>query len=305
MMMILELEKKKMEETRKKQLMMSLMISSIFISIFFPFGNAANFVLIHGSCHGGWSWYKLVALIRSSSSATGGDHHHKVTALDLAASGIDPKQVDDIPSISDYFKPLRDFMVALPLHERVIMVGHSFGGLAISQAMETFPHKISVAVFVAALMPGPTLNISTLNQEVQSFRRQTSLLDSHYTYGNGKNNPPKAFIFGPQYLAADVYQLSPTEDLGLATILMRPLRLYTEEDMSKELRLSSKKYGSVRRVFILSDKDRVGKKDFQRWMIKKNPPDEVKEVACSDHMVMMSKPAELWALLQDIAEKYS
>ncbi|KAL4275900.1 hypothetical protein AHAS_Ahas20G0153400 [Arachis hypogaea] len=33
--------------------------------------------------------------------------------------------------------------------------------------MEHFPHKISVAVFVAALMPGPMLNISTINQEDQ------------------------------------------------------------------------------------------------------------------------------------------
>ena len=45
-------------------------------------------------------------------------------------------------------------MVALPSHERVILVSHSLGGMAISQAMEYFPSKISVAVFVTALMPG-------------------------------------------------------------------------------------------------------------------------------------------------------
>ena len=56
-------------------------------------------------------------------------------------------------------------MVALPSHERVILVSHSLGGMAISQAMEYFPSKISVAIFVT-LMPGPTLNISTLNQIV-------------------------------------------------------------------------------------------------------------------------------------------
>ena len=57
-------------------------------------------------------------------------------------------------------------MEALPSHERVILVGHNFGGLAISQAMEYFPSKIYVAVFVTALMPRPTPNISTLNQMV-------------------------------------------------------------------------------------------------------------------------------------------
>ena len=57
-------------------------------------------------------------------------------------------------------------MEALPLHERVILVSHNFGGLAISQAMEYFPSKIYVAIFVTALMPRPTPNISTLNQMV-------------------------------------------------------------------------------------------------------------------------------------------
>lgn len=121
---------------------------------------AANkhFVLVHGSCLGAWSWYKLVALLRSSG--------HHVTALDLAASGVNPMQPNDLQSISDYFRPLRDFFAALPPHEKVILVGHSLGGLPISQAMEYFPTKISVAVFLTALMPGPALNISTLNQEV-------------------------------------------------------------------------------------------------------------------------------------------
>ena len=57
-------------------------------------------------------------------------------------------------------------MEALPSHERVILVGHNFGGLAISQAMEYFPSKIYVAVFVTGLMARPTPNISTLNQMV-------------------------------------------------------------------------------------------------------------------------------------------
>lgn len=132
-----------------------------------------HFVLVHGSCHGAWSWYKIVTLIRSSG--------HNVTALDLAASGVDPQQANDLQSISDYFKPLRDFMEALPQHERVILVGHSLGGLAISQAMERFPSKISVAVFVAALMPGPNLNISTLQQEVLSCN--ITLANSFILYG--------------------------------------------------------------------------------------------------------------------------
>ena len=120
-----------------------------------------HFVLIHGSCHGAWSWYKIAALLKSSG--------HKVTALDLAASGINPTQVGDLRSVSEYFQPLTDFMESLPVGERAVLVGHSMGGLAISQAMENFPEKISVAVFVTASMPGPTLNISTLAEVLDTY----------------------------------------------------------------------------------------------------------------------------------------
>ncbi|PHT97625.1 Polyneuridine-aldehyde esterase [Capsicum chinense] len=75
-------------------------------------------------------------------------------------------KVPEIPHLSDYFSPLMEFMDSLPAHVKVILVGHSFGGLAISKAMETFTEKISVAVFVTGDMPGPTLNTTTLLTKV-------------------------------------------------------------------------------------------------------------------------------------------
>ncbi|CAK9150813.1 unnamed protein product [Ilex paraguariensis] len=253
-----------------------------------------HFVLVHGACHGAWSWYRLVPLLRSLG--------HTVTAFDLAASGIDPRQLKDIPSVSDYIGPLSDFMAALPRHQKVVLVGHSLGGWALSRAMERFPEKISVAVFISALTPGPTLNISTLEQE--RMRRQGPPLDIRYTYGNGPNNPPTALLFGPLFSATNLYQLSPIEDLTLATTLLRPIRLYSNEDLSKELMLTSEKYGLVNRVFIMASEDQVIKMDFQKWMIERNPPTEVRKIIGSDHMVMMGKPIELSVHLQDIAEKY-
>lgn len=152
-------------------------------------------------------------------------------------------------------------------------------------------------------MPGPTLNVSTLTRE--SLGRQGPQLDSRFTYDEGPNNPPTTFIFGPTYLSKDVYQLSPKKDLTLATMLVRPIYLYREEDMSKEIVLTTRQYGSVRRVYIRPDQDKVTKPDVERWMIEKNPPERVEEIRGSDHMVMMSKPVELSMLLEVIAEKCS
>ena len=81
--------------------------------------------------------------------------------------------------------------------------------------------------------------------------------------------------------------------------------MFSDEDLSKQLMLSAKKYGSVKRFYIIAEKDQVIKRDYQLWMIERNPPNDVVEIKGSDHMVMMSKTIELWAHLQGIAEKYS
>ncbi|XP_062107584.1 methyl jasmonate esterase 1-like [Humulus lupulus] len=256
-----------------------------------------HFVLVHGSCHGAWSWYKLVALIKSSG--------HKVTALDLASSGVDPRRANEVRFMSDYFRPLMDFMAGLRLreNERVVMVGHSLGGLTISKAMEDFPSMIDVAIFLTALMPGPSLNVSTLYQE--SLKITDDQMDNNYIYDNGPNNPPTAFIFGQSFLASKVYQRSSYEDLELAIMLMRPLPLFNDENMSKELVLSEDKYGSVDRVYIISENDKVMNKDVERWMLKNNQPNHVVTIKGSDHMVMMSNSISLWSHLQNITKEYN
>ena len=118
------------------------------------------FVLVHGACHGAWCWYKVATLLKSRG--------HKVTALDMAASGIHPKQANDLRSFSDYNEPLIEFMGRVPPEERVILVGHSMGGLCISVATQKFPEKISVAVYATALMPGPNLNSLAVYEEVRT-----------------------------------------------------------------------------------------------------------------------------------------
>ncbi|CAK9153122.1 unnamed protein product [Ilex paraguariensis] len=253
-MSTLEQETKKMKE--RKKLLVFIYVLIFLFQVVNPTNSerpwpqakakSKHFVLVHGACHGAWSWYRVVPLLRSLG--------HTVTALDLAASGIDPRQLNDIPSVSDYIGPLSDFMAALPRHQKVVLVGHSLGGWALSRAMERFSEKISVAIFVTAGTPGPTLNISTLEQEwIKRFGPQ---LDNHYTYGDGPNKPPTALLLGPLFLAARLYQLSPIEDLTLATTLLRPRRLYSDKDLSKEL--------------MLTNENMVRLTEFLSWLVKIN-----------------------------------
>ncbi|KAI3843163.1 hypothetical protein MKX03_026953 [Papaver bracteatum] len=252
-----------------------------------------HFVLVHGACHGAWSWYKLTPLLKSAG--------HRVTVLDMAGAGINPKQVIDVQSFSDYVQPLMDFMehslpsgISIKQEEKVILVGHSMGGLVISKAMETFPEKISVAVFLTALMPNMLQEFKFADVFKEGCRG-----DAVYTYDEGA----KTFVFGPSYISSNLYDLCSPEDATLATMLVRPIRVFSNEHMSEELAMSKQKYGSVKRVYIIAELDKTLTRDFQCLAIEKDPVDEVKEIIGSDHMVMMSKPQELFACLQEIAEE--
>ncbi|CAL9026872.1 unnamed protein product [Prunus brigantina] len=254
-----------------------------------PEAQKKHFVLVHGAGHGAWCWYKLSALLTSAG--------HQVTALDLAASGDNPKQINQVHCFADYVEPLIEFMESLPSDERVFLVGHSMGGASISIAMERFPEKISAAVFATALMPGPTISYLTVFEEASS---RLEFMDSQYRFDKGINNPPTSAIFGPQRLTSVSYQLSPPEDLALALSSLRFFPLFDEE-----IKLTKEKYGLVRRVYIVCDQDLAIGEDVQRWMIKENPPHEVKVINGSDHMPMFSKPQEFFSTLQEISEKYS
>lgn len=119
-----------------------------------------HFVLIHGAGHGAWCWYKLATLLTAAG--------HNVTALDLPGSGINLTEVQQIRSIADYSEPLIKLMESLPPQDRVILVGHSLGGLPLSLVMERFPSKIAAAVFATADMPGLNLSLATISEEVNS-----------------------------------------------------------------------------------------------------------------------------------------
>ncbi|PIA52362.1 hypothetical protein AQUCO_01000315v1 [Aquilegia coerulea] len=192
--------------------------------------------------HGAWSWYKVATLLKSAG--------HRVTALDLCASGIHPKQLHDIKSLYDYVQPLMDFMDSLPLKERVILVGHSFGGVAISLAMENFSSKIDLAVFVTAVMPNYTSPPGTIIQELLKKSTVESLLDCEFSFDQGMENPPTSLLFGPDYRETKMYKCCQPEDVMLAQFLIRPAKLFIEDLMNDTL-LTKEKYGSVKRVYVV------------------------------------------------------
>lgn len=78
---------------------------------------------------------------------------HCVTAIDLSASGVNTKSLLEIRTLHDYTEPLMEFMAAMTANEKVVLVGHSYGGYCLALAMDHYPEKVALATFVTAIMP--------------------------------------------------------------------------------------------------------------------------------------------------------
>ncbi|KAG6482607.1 methylesterase 1-like [Zingiber officinale] len=255
-----------------------------------------HIVFVHGVSHGAWCWYKLISLLRSAG--------HRVTALDLAASGIDERRFSDLRNFADYNQPLIDLLAALPQGDRVVLVGHSLGGLNIAFAMDRFPHKVAVGVFVTAFLPDTVHPPSFVYNKVHLEDPTLPLwLDTQFGTVGDKENGPLSMVFGPKFVSL-LYNRSPPEDFALAMTLLRPSSLFAKE-LESSSPLSASGYGSVAKVFVVCEKDEVLQASFQRWMIENNPVNEVRVIEEADHMAMMSTPEKLSQFISEIADKYA
>ena len=261
-------------------------------------GGGDHFILVHGLGHGAWCWYKLVPMLRAAG--------HRVTALDMAASGVHPARMDEVPSFEDYSRPLLDAVAAAPAGERLVLVGHSLGGLNIALAMERLPRKVAAAVFLDACMPCVGRHMGVTMEE---FSRRTTpdfFMDSERMVLETSEGPRPALVFGPKLLAAKLYDRSSAEDLTLATMLVRPGRQFVDDPMVKdETLLTDANYGSVKKVYVVAMEDAVFSEEMQRWMVDLSPGTETEEIAGADHMAMFSKPRELCDVLLRIASKHA
>ena len=62
------------------------------------------------------------------------------------------KAIQDVHTVYEYTEPLLDFLASLPPNEKVVLVGHSLGGLNLALAMDKYPEKVAVGVFMATFM---------------------------------------------------------------------------------------------------------------------------------------------------------
>jgi pimeloyl-ACP methyl ester carboxylesterase len=124
------------------------------------------FVLVHGAWHGAWCYAPLAAALaaRGHLSIARDLPAHGLNArfpasylkrpLDKEAFASEPSPVANT-TLDDYASQVMqaiDDAYSLG-HGKVIVVGHSMGGIAITAAAEQMPEKIAKIVYLSAFMP--------------------------------------------------------------------------------------------------------------------------------------------------------
>ncbi|KAM3211544.1 hypothetical protein ACQJBY_064980 [Aegilops geniculata] len=248
-------------------------------------------VLVHGEGFGAWCWYKTISLLEEAGLDP--------VALDLTGSGIDHTDTNCIATLEEYSKPLIDYLSKLPENEKVVLVGHSCGGASVSYALEHCPKKISKAVFLTATMVKDSQRpFDVFSEELASA--DVFLQESQYLlYGNGKDKPPTGLRFDKQQIKGLYFNQSPSKDIALATVSMRPIPL---APIMEKLSLTAEKYGSIRRYFIQTLDDRMLSPDVQEKLVRESPPDGIFKIKGGDHCPFFSKPQSLHKILLEIVQ---
>jgi pimeloyl-ACP methyl ester carboxylesterase len=101
-----------------------------------------TFVLIHGAFCESWYWRKVIPLLEKAG--------HRVIALDLPGHGKNKKAAADEITLQTYTDYVAGVLDKQP--EPVILVGHSMGGIVISQTAEYRPDKIKKLVYLCAFL---------------------------------------------------------------------------------------------------------------------------------------------------------
>lgn len=98
-----------------------------------------NFVLLHGAFHGAWCWREVAAILSS--------HGHRVTTPTQTGLGERRHLLSPSVSIDTFINDLVEHIRYAEISDAVL-VGHSFGGIAITGAADRIPNRIRQLIYL-------------------------------------------------------------------------------------------------------------------------------------------------------------
>jgi pimeloyl-ACP methyl ester carboxylesterase len=226
----------------------------------------ATFVLVHGAWHGAWCWHKLTPLLEAEG--------HRVEAIDLPGHGEDRSPVSEMTLEGNASRIVERIDA---VGEPVILLGHSMGGMSVTQAAEHVPDRISKLVYLAAFLPGDG---QALPELAAGDQVQANLI---------VNEAEGTLLVAEHALKDCFYGQCSDEDIAFAKSRLGPESLAA---MLAPVHITEERAGRVPRAYIECLRDGAIVIDTQRSMQAARPCETVLQID-TDHSPFFSRPQEL------------
>jgi pimeloyl-ACP methyl ester carboxylesterase len=239
----------------------------------------AHFVLVHGAFGGAWCWEPVIGPLEAAG--------HTVDTLDLPGSGDDQTPVADV-TLEACARRVCSVLAAGPVP--AVLVGHSMGGVIITQAAADCPERIASLVFVCAFMPsdGQSLLDLTRLPEGKDDMIQANLVV--------EGDPPVA-VLSAEATAEAIYNGCTREQVSSAVAKRRPQPV---APFATPVRVDDAALASIPRSYVLTTRDQSIPPALQRRMIGEHPCERVFELD-ADHAPYLSATDELVSALLDVS----
>jgi len=237
-------------------------------------------VLVHGAWESGDIWSELIPLL----------HSNNVAAPVLLGHGGDKFTDPSTITLADYVAQVE--RVVQNLTRPVMLVGHSFGGITVSQVAENIPENIRVLVYIAAFLPQDKDSLQTL-AGLDTDSELPPFIQFSQFYNNLTAGAENIFLGG-----CDVNQTliqATTNDL-----LMEREPLIPQAD-----RVSlTEKFANLPKFYISTALDKAVSPKFQMWMVDRVGVNQVLTLQ-SGHLPMICDTQDLANDLNALISAYS
>lgn len=237
---------------------------------------AFTFVLVHGHWHGAWAWSKVVPLLQQRG-------HHVLTPelpSDRQGFGAAANARAVLAEIEAHA------LVTNETPSRIILVGHSAGGLTIPLVARQ--HQVMHMIFLAAVLPLPQVSLA------EQFRAEPGSEVAGFTWWNR----PDGLLEMPADVARrHFFHDCPT---GTAEEAIEKLRLQTSTTIDEPSPLT--RWPDTSADYIVCLRDRVLDPAWQRRLAIERLGATPAEID-SGHSPALSSPHDLTELLIELATR--
>ncbi|MEO1289005.1 MAG: alpha/beta fold hydrolase [Chloroflexota bacterium] len=260
-------------------LAMALMIIGI-INISAQEDSSSVYVLVHGAFQDEAGWDSIVTTLEDAGEI--------VITVQSPGRGDDPTPAHE-QSLIGYRDNVIDVISAQS--QPVILVGHSFGGIVISEVAEAIPEQIETLVYLAAYLP-------------QSGDSLLSL--SEYEHNSVLGEPGNLIVSDDSTVASintDIFASAfcPDCDEEQAEFVSESQVDEPLIPLATPVNLTDDNFGSVEKVYILTAEDIVVSPQLQVFMLSRTPVDHVFALN-TGHAAYITDPVGIAAILMQFSE---